>query len=78
MMKQYVKENSSGEQMTLMGNVKCYINMLEFGVCVCVSCVVFFFRYEGQQSTPSSRFLNKYVFSLQKKGGRGGEMLAED
>lgn len=51
MMKQYVKENSSGEQMTLMGNVKCYINMLEFGVCVCSLLWFGFFRYEGQQST---------------------------
>lgn len=41
-MKQYVKENSSGEQMTLMGNVKCYINMLEFGVCVFLVVVWFF------------------------------------
>lgn len=29
-MKQYVKEDSSGEQMTLMGNVECCINTLNF------------------------------------------------
>lgn len=47
-MKHYVKQNSSGQRVTLMGNTKCCINRLEFGVGVC-----FFgcFTYKGQQST---------------------------
>lgn len=48
-MKHYVKESSLGRQMTLMGDVKCCINMLDFigggGDCS-------FRGYKGQQNTP--------------------------
>lgn len=77
MMKQYVKENSSGEQMTLMGNVKCYFDMLDFVVCVC-----FLFGFLGIKDSKvllkAGSWISMFLAYKEKGGGRREEMLSED